>query len=685
MFRLHDDAKRLIHRMRPNFGYNGYGEFLFYRTYSRRKSDGSMESWHDTVIRVTEGTFDIRKDWYKKCNIPWDEDFWQQYAYNFAVSMFNMLWLPPGRGLWAMGTDYVREHGSMCLNNCGLSVVKNISKDVHWIMDALMNGVGVGFIPYRDDTIKLQLPKGKRPYVIEDSREGWCDSVRVLIDCYFTGEPLPIFDYSKIRPHGEPIKGFGGVASGPEPLMTLHKRIMKFMLRYMRDPSYDSLRLKADIVNCVGCCVVAGNVRRSAELMAGYIDDPVFLDLKNYDKYPERVSWGGMSNNSVFLEQAEDFEKLDQIATRVVRDGEPGYINLINLPKGRLGHDDGLLPDKAIGFNPCGEQPLEDKELCTLVETMPTRCKSIRQWYKALEYATVYASTVTLLPTHSEETNAVMLRNRRIGVGMCDVTGFIQKYKMNKVTRALREGYKIVRSVNSWVNSEAGVPNAIRVTTIKPGGTVPRLAGCTPGQTYPTYKETLRRANVAKDSALSKLLIEYGVPYEVNKVDPSSLLFEFPIMQDSAKPIQKASIWEQAMLLTMLQREWSDNAVSNTLYFKPKWKLIKAEVNNGIPIKDNQKIEPDKWGRYNLYEYDPNHEEDEVERVLAAIAPHTKSVSLMPYTDGGVYPQSPETYLSPEEYAERVKNFPVIDWSKLEGFQEVESDRYCTGDKCEIT
>src|SRR5690606_27799485 len=146
-----------------------------------------------------------------------------------------------------------------------------------------------------------------------------------------------------------------------------------------------------------------------------------------------------------------DFEKLDQIATRVVRDGEPGYINLINLPKGRLGHDDGLLPDKAIGFNPCGEQPLEDKELCTLVETMPTRCKSIRQWYKALEYATVYASTVTLLPTHSEETNAVMLRNRRIGVGMCDVTGFIQKYKMNKVTRALREGYKIVRSVNSWV------------------------------------------------------------------------------------------------------------------------------------------------------------------------------------------------------------------------------------------
>ena len=33
------------------------------------------------------------------------------------------------------------------------------------------------------------------------------------------------FDYSQVRPAGEPIKGFGGVSSGHEPLEEVHNSI----------------------------------------------------------------------------------------------------------------------------------------------------------------------------------------------------------------------------------------------------------------------------------------------------------------------------------------------------------------------------------------------------------------------------------------------------------------------------
>src|SRR5882762_10128624 len=84
----------------PPFGYDGFGELIFYRTYSRVMRDGGQESWADCVTRVTNGTFSIRKDFYIKNRIPWDEEFWQEYAKQFAVFMYKMKWLPPGRGLW---------------------------------------------------------------------------------------------------------------------------------------------------------------------------------------------------------------------------------------------------------------------------------------------------------------------------------------------------------------------------------------------------------------------------------------------------------------------------------------------------------------------------------------------------------------------------------------------------------
>jgi ribonucleoside-diphosphate reductase alpha chain len=86
-----------------------FQSFIFYRTYSRKKADGSQESWADCVIRVIEGVMSIRLDWLVKNKLPYNLYNYQNFAEKMALSLFEMKWLPPGRGLWAMGTDYVYE------------------------------------------------------------------------------------------------------------------------------------------------------------------------------------------------------------------------------------------------------------------------------------------------------------------------------------------------------------------------------------------------------------------------------------------------------------------------------------------------------------------------------------------------------------------------------------------------
>jgi len=678
----------------PEFGYNGFGEFIFYRTYSRIKPDGSMENWHDVIKRVTEGTFSIRKDHYIKNHIEWDESFWQHYAKQFAISLFNMHWLPAGRGLWGMGTDFMYEMGSMILTNCAfIEVDENLSENMHWVMDCLMLGVGVGAKP-TDNDLPIFLPSiVTKKYVIEDSREGWCESVKKLIDSYTRPYNHTVtFDYSLIRPMGEPIKRFGGVASGPEPLIHLHRKIEHFLKMYYFGDS-TTVQLKADIINAIGQCVVAGNVRRSAEILLGDINDTVFIDLKDYERFPYRAEFGWLSNNSVILEKTEDFEKLDVIAHRIVHNGEPGILNKKNLSKGRIGKNDNILPDPAIGVNPCGEIPLESYGVCILSCTLPTRCENHAQWLKACEYSTCYASTVTLLPTHRKETNRVIAKTRRIGIDIIDFSGWKYTVGATQVVKWLRLGYDNVTKVNKWLNAEAGVPEALRKTTIKPGGTVPKLAGKTPGVGHPTFHYTLRRVRLAKNSPLIPLL--QHMPHEEDVNDPGTLVFEWPIEQGPAKASSEVSIWEQAMNVVLLQREWADNAVSNTLYFRPKWVLVKdcayvrliGETDNQIHIwktethldtypKKNYKIIDKK-----LYKYDPRHEEDDLEAVLSAITPLIKSISLLPHTASGVYAQMPESELSREEYNERMSKIQAIDWSVLSNHIAT-PDKYCTGDTC---
>ena len=634
-----------IHAKKAEFGFGGFGEATYYRTYSRIKPDGTQEHWADTVIRVIDGVISVRKNHYVLSRLAWDEAKWQLYAKKLAIAMFDMKWLPPGRGLWVMGTEYVYERGGAALNNCGAVDTIDLSLAADWTMDMLMCGVGVGFnTAWKGENVAMPDKARPVPYVIPDSREGWVASVRLLIDSYTKRGAWFAFDYSEIRPEGSVIHGFGGTASGPAPLMELHGRIENYLDSYCQG-KIDQTRCVADVMNAIGACVVAGNVRRSAEISLGSVDDRTFLELKDYTKNPERAEIGWMSNNTVVLEKTEDFEKLPMIAKHIRDNGEPGIMNLINVQKyARYGEQS---EDKAWLANPCSEIPLESFELCNLAEVFPARCIKEDEFYDALEYATFYASTVSLLPTHRPETNAIVVRNRRIGVSLSGVADMLDAHGATELTRRIRKGYKLVRAVNRDLAAEAGVPASVRVTTVKPSGTISQLVGVSSGMHFPTFQYAIRRMRVGNTSRICEVLKSAGVPHEPDHYSANTTVFEFPIDQGKTRKATAVSAWEQFSLLAMLQREWSDNMVSCTIYF------------------------------------DPKTEGSQIEHMLAQFAPIIKSVSMLPHTDTGAYVQMPYEGISKEKYEARLAEMPSIDWSAFGGSDGIES-RFCTNDSCEL-
>lgn len=362
-FRLKDKFVEKYKKIKPPFGFNGLGEIQYYRAYSRLKEDGSNEQWYETIRRVVEGTYSVQKRHIIKNGLGWSENKAHKSAEEMYDRMFNMKFLPPGRGLWAMGSKPIEEKGLFgALNNCAFVSTNNIDKDLSkpflFMMDKSMLGVGTGFDVDGGNKLKIKSPIiNGFTYIIPDTREGWVESVRYLLDAYFKGESLPEFDYSKIREKGAPIKGFGGKSSGPEPLKKLHKDINELLNERIGD--YLTEENIADIMNKIGVCVVSGNVRRTAQIMLGDEDDEEFMSLKDYtwdgEKYigskAHRAPFGWTSNNSVRCKIGQDYSVL---AKQTGLNGEPGYLWMENARNyGRMSEAPDYKDKKAVGVNPC--------------------------------------------------------------------------------------------------------------------------------------------------------------------------------------------------------------------------------------------------------------------------------------------------------------------------------------------
>jgi hypothetical protein len=668
-FRLNEEFLASYRDKKAPFGFrdaggNSVGEITFLRTYSRKKEDGTKETWVDVCQRVIEGMYSLQKEHCKTNRLPWSDAKAQASAKEAFDRLFNLKWTPPGRGLWVMGTPIVNvQKNSAALQNCAfvstLEMTKNNpAKPFGFLMEASMLGVGVGFDDKgAEKEFTIHAPKSEcTTIVIPDTREGWVESTVELINSYLkTDQNCLEFDYSEIRPAGTPISTFGGTAAGHEPLERLHNYIHNLFKG--RAGELVTKKDIADIGNLIGVCVVSGNVRRSAELLIGSIDDQDFLNLKNADVFPERNSydptapgWGWMSNNSVAVEVGTDFEP---IVDGIARNGEPGVIWMdVSKKYGRLADPINNKDHRIAGYNPCAEQSLESFEMCTLVETYLNRHDSIEDYNRTLKFAYLYAKTVTLLPTHWEETNAIMQRNRRIGLSMSGVANFTDINGLPILRDWMNSGYDNVKKYDTIYSEWLGIRESIKTTTVKPSGTVSILAGESPGVHWTPggkfFNRAIRFANSDPMLPLFKMA-NYRVEPASESPDTTSVVF-FPIKSDAERAERDVTIFEKMSLAATAQRYWSDNSVSVTVSF------------------------------------DPETEAKHIGTVLHMYDGQLKTVSFLP-SGNFTYPQMPYTQISEEEYKEEgeMKLFP-IDFSGVYAGMAADAigESYCTTDACEV-
>ena len=335
------------------------GEFTYMRTYSREYEDQhgkkKKEKWHETVRRVVEGCFTTQKRHCYTHRVPWYNGKAQVSAKIMYDLIFNMKFLPPGRGLWMMGTEYVDKKGAACLNSCAFISSKNIAIDptgpFRFLMDMSMLGVGVGFDTKGAGQIAIQKPNFiKDIAIIPDTREGWVEATGIVLNGFFTGSDIPKFDYSKIRKKGETIKGFGGTASGPDPLIELINNITS-MLKKQVGHNIKSTTI-VDICGMIGKCIVSGNVRRSALIALGDSSDSEFIGMKDYTRFEKELTeWRWASNNSVLADVGQDYSS---VAKNIAVNGEPGIVWLDNAKKfSRMCDPQNDVDYKAEGCNPC--------------------------------------------------------------------------------------------------------------------------------------------------------------------------------------------------------------------------------------------------------------------------------------------------------------------------------------------
>jgi len=631
-----------------------------------------------------------------------------------------------------MGTDFVQERTAAGLFNCAFRSTKDLAAKggylFQWMMDALMVGIGVGFDTLGVGTLKIKAPGSKFPTpeqvpementyhringewtcIIADSREGWVESVRVLLNAFYFGYELPNFCYDSIRPAGSLIKGFGGVASGSGPLADLHQSLIA-----MYSEAVGKLITTENIVdtqNLIGRCVVAGNVRRSAALAMGQAGDKHFLVLKDptqvheweaelavsLEQYPPPVPldtsvlagalgaeyaeqtaeeatkiaqllaefqvawdrqaelkelitnhplrhhrWG--SNNSVDVSGVTDFTEYAELT---VKNGEPGYIFLENARRhGRLKdpeRDDDLL---VMGFNPCVEQQLEDAELCCLVETYPWLHESYEDYLITLKIAYLYAKTVTLAKTQWPETNAIMLKNRRIGLSM---SGFVQAAYQRSFTEMYEwcdNAYDYVQKLDGTYSDWLCVPRSKRTTSIKPSGTVSKLNGSWPGIHHPESEHYIQRIRFSEDNDMLPALIANGYHVEDCVYSPGTKVVSFPVKEEHfVRGKKEVSMWEQLEIAAQMQYYWADNSVSVTVTFQ-------------------------------------DHEAASIPHALQLYSKRLKAVSFLKYKETG-YVQAPYEPISEDTYKQMIAK--VTPLQRVNASTQGVGERFCTTDSCEI-
>ena len=547
------------------------GYITYKRTYARIKDNSDedysqTEEFRDSILRVLNA---CQKQ--LKINFTNDE---LKNAYKYLMSLKCSV---AGRFLWQLGTDTVDKIGTMSLQNCAFVNIDEPIKPFTWIFDVLMLGTGVGFNIQRENINKLpplvdadvsvtRKDTKDADFIVPDSREGWVSLLEKMLEAYFFKGKSFTYSTVLIRTAGSKIKGFGGTASGPEDLVKGLKNIQSVLQKRkgQKLTSVDCL----DIINIIATIVVAGNVRRSALVSLGDYDDVEYLRAKNWAS-GNIPNWRCMSNNSVVCENTNDLP--DEFWEGYMGTSEPyGLINLkLSREIGRI-KDGDKYPDPDVkGYNPCCEISLNNFETCCLSEIYLSNVSSYEELKNIATIVYRICKHSLRLNCHHIDTQNIIHKNSRIGIG---ITGYMQATEEQKSW--LEPLYEYIRQYDDDYSTKHNMPKSIKLTTVKPSGTLSLLAGVTSGCHPAIYQHFIRRIRIASSNPLIELCKRNGYNTEYQKnfdgtEDKNTMVVEFPCCYPQGSKLAKdMTAIDQLEVVKELQTVWSDNSVSCTIYYR---------------------------------------------------------------------------------------------------------------------
>ena len=621
---------------------NNASEFVYVRTYSKwLEEEKRRESWPETVKRYIEFIKSERGEL-----IP------PKVLRKIEEKILSFEVMPSMRALWSAGPAALFDNTAMY--NCAFSVVNSL-ETFYEALYILMCGTGYGFSVQRDFVKELpEVPKlttaSGGDFVIPDSKAGWADSVKNLMESLFQGKDIHL-DYSLLRPTGAKLKTMGGRSSGPAPLITLHSYIRE-VFGNAQGRKLTSLECH-DILNQVADTVVVGGVRRSSEISISDLSDEEMRDSKIWP-FPLRRA---MANNSAaYTKKPTAVEFLKEWAALAGSGtGERGIFNLEaaqnNAPSRRKG-------DLILGVNPCGEINLRHKEFCNLSEVVVRANDDLDDLMEKVETAVwigCIQSTFTYFPYLSKEWKKNSEEERLLGVSL---TGQMDNKELLTPTalKALKQkAIKVAKHASQKLN--INMPAAI--TCVKPSGTVSQLVDSSSG-IHPRYAEYyIRRYRISATDPLCKMLQSQGISLtpengeeDLPKEQVKTWVISFPVKAPKgAITRHDLTAIEQLEWYKNVQTNWCEHNASMTCY-----------------VKDEEWFEVGNWvyKNWNI----------------------VNGISFLPH-DGGKYKQAPYEEITEEQYKKLVAKFQKIDYSELSKFESEDNTEgakslACTGDRCEL-
>ena len=258
--------------------------FTFTSKYARYNALHSRrETWNECVSRVEKMHLDKFKKLAKEDleEIKWAFD--QVREKKAVPSMRSM----------QFGGKAILAHSAR-IYNCAvrhIDSVRAFSESFYLLLCGC--GVGFGISDYFLNRLPNLVNSNDKSgtvitYVIEDTIEGWSDSVEALLNCYlkntaYTGRKI-VFDYSRIRPEGTPLKTGGGKAPGYKGLKNCHKKIKALLDHIIEDNHQERIKTinVYDILMHCADAVLSGGIRRSACSVIFQKDDMDMMNSKTY-------------------------------------------------------------------------------------------------------------------------------------------------------------------------------------------------------------------------------------------------------------------------------------------------------------------------------------------------------------------------------------------------------------------